>query len=152
MSYSACNKTSLSRKPYIPDKNLLRTAIRKSWSLFQNPSWKCAWSAPWRRTDDDVISGRHTTPLSLKPCTAAKKLVSWSLGRSFRIRRETSCEAPVDGEITMTSCPVYAFEIAVPVCNETSLSWKPLIEDKKLLLNTFTKSWSLSNFTKNSKY
>jgi len=37
-SYSACNKTSLPRKPCIPDKNLLWNAIGKSWSLFQNPS------------------------------------------------------------------------------------------------------------------
>jgi len=31
-------KTSLSRKPFIPDKKLLWNAISKSWSLFQNPS------------------------------------------------------------------------------------------------------------------
>jgi len=96
-SYPPCNKTSLSRKPCIPDKNYYRTlagshgrsfrirhknrlrrplaekswwrhirlamkpcylgnyasqikslrnAISKSWSLFQNPSWKIDWSAP----------------------------------------------------------------------------------------------------------
>jgi len=56
-SYEACNKTSLFRKPCIPDKYLLWNAIGKSWSLFQNPSWKIAWSAPWRRTDDDAMSG-----------------------------------------------------------------------------------------------
>jgi len=56
-SYPACNKTSLSLKPWIPDKNLLWNATGRSWLLFQNPSWKIAWSAPWRRTDDDVMSG-----------------------------------------------------------------------------------------------
>jgi len=56
-SYPACNKTSLSRKPCIPDKTLLWNNMRKSWSLFQNPSSKIAWSAPWRRNHDDVISG-----------------------------------------------------------------------------------------------
>jgi len=44
-SFPVCNKTSLSRKPCIPDKKLLWNAIRKSWSLFQNPSWKIAWNA-----------------------------------------------------------------------------------------------------------
>jgi len=56
-SYPACNKTSLSRKRCIADKKLLWFAIRKSWSLFQNLSWKIAWSATWRRNHDDVISG-----------------------------------------------------------------------------------------------
>jgi len=56
-SYPDCNKTSLSRQPCIAHKTLLLITIRKSCSLFQNPSWKIAWSAPWRRTDDDVISG-----------------------------------------------------------------------------------------------
>jgi len=55
--YLTCNKTSLSRKPCIPDTKLLWNAIRKSWSLFQNPSCNMAWSAPRRLTDDDVISG-----------------------------------------------------------------------------------------------
>jgi len=39
-SYPACNKTSLSRKLCIPDKKLLWNAIRKSRSLFRNPSRK----------------------------------------------------------------------------------------------------------------
>jgi len=45
-SYLACNETSLSRKPYILDKMFVWNAIRKSWSLFKNPSWKITWSAP----------------------------------------------------------------------------------------------------------
>jgi len=56
-SHPAWNKTTLSRKPCILDKKLLRNAIRKSWSLFQNPSCKIAWSAPWRSNHDDVIAG-----------------------------------------------------------------------------------------------
>jgi len=56
-SYPACNKTSSSRKPCIPDTKLLWNAIWKSWSLFQNPSWKIAWSTPWRRNHYDVMSG-----------------------------------------------------------------------------------------------
>jgi len=56
-SYPAINKTSLSRKPCFPAGKLLRDTMRKSWSLYQNPSWKIAWSAPWRRNYDDVISG-----------------------------------------------------------------------------------------------
>jgi len=41
-SYPACNKTSLSRKPCILDKQLVWNAIRKSWPLFQNLSSKIA--------------------------------------------------------------------------------------------------------------
>jgi len=55
--YPPFNKTSLSRKPCIADKKLLWITIRKSWSLFQNPSWKISWIALWRRNHDDVISG-----------------------------------------------------------------------------------------------
>jgi len=45
-SYPAWNKTSLSRKSCIADKELLWNAIRKSKSLFQNTSCKIAWSDP----------------------------------------------------------------------------------------------------------
>jgi len=86
-SYPPWNKTSLSRKPCIPDNKLLWNTIRKSWSLFQKPSYKITWSAPWRRNHDDVISGLQKTSASLfrKPCIADKKLLlititkSWSL-------------------------------------------------------------------------
>jgi len=56
-SYPAYNKTSLSRKTFIPDKKWLREAKGKSWMFLQNPSLTCKCSVPWRRTDDDVISG-----------------------------------------------------------------------------------------------
>jgi len=55
-SYPVGNKTSLSLKPCIPDKKLLWNTMRKSWSHFQNPLWKIAWSASWWRNHDDVIS------------------------------------------------------------------------------------------------
>jgi len=54
--YPVGNKTSLYRKPCITHKKLLWITIRKSWSLFQNPSWKITWRAPWRRNHHDVIS------------------------------------------------------------------------------------------------
>jgi len=38
MSYPAGNKILLYRNPCIPDKKLLWNTMRKSWSLFQNPS------------------------------------------------------------------------------------------------------------------
>jgi len=41
-SYPVGNKTSLSRKPYIADKKLQWNAVRKSWSLFRNPSCEIA--------------------------------------------------------------------------------------------------------------
>jgi len=41
-SYPDGNKTSWSQKSCIRDKKLLWNTIRKSWSLFQNPSYKIA--------------------------------------------------------------------------------------------------------------
>jgi len=60
--------------------------------------------------------------------------LSGSLGCSFRIRQEKSPEALASGEITMTS---------YPACNNSTSSRKPCIADKKLLLITIKKSWSL---------
>jgi len=79
-SYPVGNKTSLSRKPYIPDKKLQWNAIRKSWSLFQNPSWKIAWSAPLRRTMTSY-SACNITLLPRKPYIAHKKLL-WNAIRN----------------------------------------------------------------------
>jgi len=157
-SYPACNKTSLSQKPCVPDKKLLWNAIRKSWSLFQNPSWKIAWSAPvadWRW---------HYIRLAIKPryignlayqIQSNYGTLSGSLGRSFWIRHEKSRAVPPGGEITMTS---------YLACNKTSLSRKPFIliksyhetlwvshgrsfriADKKLLWITIRKSYN-SNY------
>jgi len=60
--------------------------------------------------------------------------LSGSYGRSFRMRHEKSPKALHGGKLTMTS---------YPACNKTSLSRKPCISDKKLLLITIRKSWSL---------
>jgi len=54
-SYPACNKTSLSREPCITNKKLLWISIRKSCSLFQNPSWIIIWSAPRLTNHDDFM-------------------------------------------------------------------------------------------------
>jgi len=86
-SYPVCNKTSLSRKSCIPDTNLLWNAIRESWSLSQNPSSKIAWSAPWRKNHDNIISGwqyklirylgNHVSQIKKLLWNAIRK--SWSL-------------------------------------------------------------------------
>jgi len=60
--------------------------------------------------------------------------LSGSHGRSFRFRHENLPEAPPSEEITMT--PYLA-------CNETSLSRKPCITNKKFLWITIRKSCSL---------
>jgi len=148
-SYPVGNKTWLSRKPCIPDETLLRNAIRKSWSLIQNPSWKNRLKRPiaeksrWRHIRLAIkprYLGSHASQIK-----SYYGSLSGSHGRSFRIiRRERTCEVPLNGEITMTS---------YPASKKTWLSQKPCIEDKKLLLITIMKSWSFSNFyKKNSKY
>jgi len=137
-SYPPWNTTSLSRKPCIPDEKLIWNTISKSWSLFQNPSWKIAVKCPlasklrWRHFRLALKArylGNHASPI---------KSYYWSLlgshGRTFRIRHEKSREAPPGGEIMMTS---------YPAGNKTSLYRKPCIPDTKLLWNTMRKSWSL---------
>jgi len=135
-SYPVCNKTSLSRKTCIPDKKLLCNAIRKSWSLNHNPSRTISCSAPWRSTDDDVISDWQIL-LPRKPCIADITLLwitirmSWSL---FQSPLKKSPEASPGGEIIITS---------YPACHKTTLSWKLCMAAKKLLLVTIMKSWSV---------
>jgi len=53
----ARRKCRITSNPFELGQKLPLTTNKKSWSIFQNPSWKIAWSAPWRRTDYDVISG-----------------------------------------------------------------------------------------------
>jgi len=60
--------------------------------------------------------------------------LSWNHGRSFKIRNGKLPQTPPGGEITMAS---------YPACNKTLFSRKPCIEDKTLLWNAITKSWSL---------
>jgi len=136
-SFPACNKTSSSRKPCIVDKKLLWITIKKSWSLCQNPSWKIAWSAPWQRKHDDVISYLQYT-LVLSETKQPRYKVSMDHYHAVMVALSESLfkiawSAP-GGEITMTS---------YPACNKTSLSRKPCIADKTLLLITIRKSWSL---------
>jgi len=105
------------------------TMIMKLGSLFQIPSTKPVWNAPLRINHDDVIRraikpryrGNHASQIKSYQGTL---LVSH--GRSFRIRHENLPAAPPSGEITMTS---------YSPCNETSLSRKPCIPDKKLIWN-----------------
>jgi len=89
-SYPACNKTSLSNKPCIPDIKLLWNAIRKSWSLFQNSSRKNSV----KRSLAEKSRWRHIR-LAIKPRNfenhASQKksyygTLSRSHSRSFRIR------------------------------------------------------------------
>jgi len=80
--------------------------ITKSWSFFQNPSRKTACSAPWRTTDDDVISDWQLNLVISETIHADKSYygsLSRSHGRPFRICHEKSREAPPGGEILMTS-------------------------------------------------
>jgi len=113
-------------------KKLLWNFIRKSWPLFENPSWKSACSAPWfedwrwrhiRLAIELHYLGNHAS--RIKSYSAS---LSGSQGRYFRIRNEKSREALPGGEITMTS---------YPACNKTSLSRKPCIAEKSYY-------WSLS--------
>jgi len=97
-SYPVGNISSLSRKPCIPDKQLLWNAIKKSWSLFQNPSHKITWSTP----------GEEITMTSYPACNKTSYLgnhasqiksfygkLTGTYGRSFRIRHEKSREEPL---------------------------------------------------------
>jgi len=136
-SFPVGNKTSLSQKPCITNKKLLWNTIGKSWSLFQIPSWKFAWSAPSVEITMTSYPACSETSLSRKPCITDKSYygtLSGSHGRSFRFRHENLPEAHPSVEITMTS---------YTACNETSLSRKPSILDKKLVWNAIRKSWSL---------
>jgi len=114
--YPIFNKTSLSRKPCNVDKKLVWITMTKSCSLFQNPSWKIAWSAPWRRTDDDVISGRQYILVVGNHASQIKSYNGslWrSHVRSFSIRREKSREAPPGGVLTMTMNYVFSSTVTV---------------------------------------
>jgi len=144
-SYPACNKTSLSRKTYIPDNKLIWNTIRKSWPLFQNPSWKIVWTAHGVEIKMASYLAGNKTSLSWKPYIPVKNCygtLSGSHDRSFKIRHEKSSEAPPGVENTMTW---------YTVGNKTSLSRKPCTPDKKLPWITIMKSWSLS-YLKNDKY
>jgi len=139
-SYPACNKTSLSRKPRIADIKLLWDTSRRSRSLFQNPSRKIAWSAPWGEIMMTSYRACKKTLLSRKPRMVAKSYYessTGSYGRSCRNRHGESPETPPGGKIMMTS---------YPACNKTSLPRKPRIPDRNLTVNR------LCNWVKWKKY
>jgi len=77
-SYPVCSKTSLSRKPCITAVKLLWNAIRESQSLFQNPSLKSGYSAPWNSLHNDVTA---VTTLS----TFRSHLKTYLFKRSFSV-------------------------------------------------------------------
>jgi len=133
-SYLPCNKTSLSRKPCILDKNLLWNASGSRGRSFRIRHEKSPEALPSGEITMTSYPPCNKTSLSRKPCIPDKKLIwntiSVSHGCSFRIRHEKSPEAPPSEEITMTS---------YPVGSETSLSWKPCIPDEKLQLITIRK-------------
>jgi len=81
--YPLGNKTSLSLKLCIPDRKLLWNAIRKSWSLFQNPSWIIAWSTPWAedwRWRHVRLAIKHLYLGNPASHLSHYGLLSWSLG------------------------------------------------------------------------
>jgi len=148
-SYPVGNKTSLSRKPCVPDKRLLRKAIRKSWSLSELVMKNCqkrplAEKSWWRHIRLAIKTrylGNHASQIRSYYGT-----LSGSHGRSSRTHHVKSPEAPPGNEsreITMKSHPA---------CNKTSLSWKPCMVAESYYGSL---SWSIGRLvisTKNSKY
>jgi len=109
-SYPACNTTSLSRKPCIRDKKLIWNTIRKSWTLFQNPSWKISLKRPlaaksrWRYIRLAIkprYLGNHAFLIKSYHGTLYRK--SWTL---FQNPSHEIAWSAYHGLITMTSYPV----------------------------------------------
>jgi len=109
-------------------------------SLFKILSTKTVWKAPSGGLIMTSYPVGNKTLLSRILDKSWYGTLSWSHGHSFRIRHEKSRKR---GEITMTS---------YPACNKTPLSLKPCISNKKLVMNTFMKSWLLSNFYKKQNF
>jgi len=137
-SYPACKETSISRKPCIPDKKntierYQEVMVALSESIKKNPLKRLlAEKSRWRHIGFAIIPrylGNHASPIK-----SYYRTLSGSHGRSFRIRHKKLPEAPPSGEIMITS---------YPVGNETLLSRKLCILDKKLLKNAIRKYWSL---------
>jgi len=91
-SYPACNYTLLSRKPCNADKKLLWNAIGKSWSIFQNPLCKIAWSAPGREITMTSYPAFNKTSFSWKPCIPDKKLLWNTIRKSSSLFHNPSCK------------------------------------------------------------
>jgi len=136
-SYPPYNKTSLSRKPCIQDKKVTIERYQEVMVALSESVMKICLKRPlaekswWRHIRFAIkprYLGYHASQIK-----SYYRTLSGSHGRFFRIRPKKSPEAPLSGEITMTSCPP---------CNKTSLSRKPCIPDIKLIWNTMRKSWS----------
>jgi len=67
-SCTPCNKTSLSRKTSIPNKKFVWNTISKSWSHFQNSSWKIAVISPGVEITMTSYPACNKSTLSQKPC------------------------------------------------------------------------------------
>jgi len=102
----------LSRKPCIPDKKLLWNAIRKSWSLFQNPSHPVG-------NNNNKVTMKH------------QYNIGFNLSRS--LLRICLTRAPPGDELAVTSFRAY---------KKTSLYPKFYKIAVKLQYNTNTKPWS----------
>jgi len=90
--------TSLSRKPFIKAKKLLWNAIRKSFWLFQTPSWKNTCGALGGGLTMTSYPVGNKSLLSRKPCMQLNSYygsVSWSHVHSFRIRHWKVRAAPL---------------------------------------------------------
>jgi len=92
------------------------------------------------RNNDTMGRHIHTGngSLSRKPCMAATKLQWITIRKSWLILQNLSLKIARSAHWRRNHNDV------ISVCNKTSLSRKLCIADKKLLLNTFMKSWSLS--------
>jgi len=133
-SYWVCNKSSLFRKPCISDTKVTIEPyqefmvalsesvikIRLKRSIAEKSQWR-----PVRLPMKPPYLWNHASQMKSYYGT-----LSESRGRSFRIRHEKSREALPSGEIMMMS---------YPVGNETLLSRKQCIPDKKLLRNAIKK-------------
>ena len=136
-SFPVCKKTSLSRKLCMIEVKLLKNTNRKSWSPFQNLSWKIPCGAPQRRYHHDVISGLQENLIISdtmhdrgEVTKEHKQEVMVTLSETV-IKNSVRC--PLQGDITTTS---------FPVCKKTSLCLKRCPIEAKLLKSTNRKSWS----------
>jgi len=113
------NKSSLSRKPCIAYKKSIWNTKRKSWSVFQNPSWKSPEASVSGQFTMTSYPVGHKTSLSRKPCIPDKNLLLYAIRMQWALFQNLSWElpdVPHGGKVTMTSYPAY------PAYHKTSLS------------------------------
>jgi len=153
-SYPVGNKTSLPRKPCIPDKKLLWITIRKSWSLFQNPSWKIAWRAPGEGIPMTSYPVGNKTSLPRKSCIPDKKLLWIIIRKSWSLFQNPSGKFALRAPWWWNHHNVIAGLQWNLVVSETMHCTLIVSMDHYHYLHSIMKVWSLSNFfnKKNSKY